>query len=173
LRLRPSWQVTNGTADMGAVEVQAPATFDATYTTAEDATLAKDAAGGVLRGATVPPLNAALTKGPSHGSLDLKLDGSFTYTPVKGFNGADGFAFAVSDSSGGAAVATATINVGMWLVALGPRAAGAGLGVQDAGQGGTPSALCLAPHRPRNPRQRQEGRLEKGRAQHNSPPCAA
>jgi hypothetical protein len=97
---------------LGAVEVQAPATFTVTYAAAEDSALTKDTASGVLPGVTVPPLSAALTRGPFHGSLDLKLDGSFTYTPAQDFNGADSFEFGVSDGSGGAVVATATINVG-------------------------------------------------------------
>jgi hypothetical protein len=87
-------------------------TFNATYNAVEDVPLVKDAAAGVLLGATVPPLTVKLTKGPSHGSLDLKLDGSFTCTPAQDFNGADGFEFEVSDGNKGTAIAAAIINVG-------------------------------------------------------------
>jgi hypothetical protein len=105
-------QVANGVADMGAVEMQAPATFEVNYTAVEDVTLVMDAAGGVLGGATVPPLSVKLTKGPSHGSLDFESDGSFNYTPSLNFGGTDSFDFEAFDSNGGKASGTTSIAVG-------------------------------------------------------------
>jgi hypothetical protein len=86
------------------------------YNTPEDTPLKKDAASGVLSGASsgdkCETLTAAVLKAPSHGSLSLVADGSFTYTPAPDFNGADGFEFLVSDSKGATAVGKASITVG-------------------------------------------------------------
>ena len=38
-------------------------------------------------------LTAAPISGPEHGRLTLNADGSFAYTPVAGFNGADSFSY--------------------------------------------------------------------------------
>jgi hypothetical protein len=112
------------------------------YTASEDTPLTVDTTSGVLSGASDlnnDALTALLVKGPSHGSLDLKLDGSFTYTPAQDFNDADSFDFEVLDGSGGAAVATATITVGVWLGEVGvPRSRGLGCRLQ--GKAGPPSA---------------------------------
>jgi hypothetical protein len=53
------------------------------------------------------PLTAALVTSPSHGSVSLKADGSFTYTPEKDFNGIDSFAYkalAGGDTTGAVSV---------------------------------------------------------------------
>jgi hypothetical protein len=38
--------------------------------------------------------------GPTQGTLNLQADGSFTYIPIPGFNGIDGFNFTVRDQRG-------------------------------------------------------------------------
>ncbi len=43
------------------------------------------------------PLSAVLTSGPSHGTLGLNADGSFTYTPAPGYHGPDSFAYRAND----------------------------------------------------------------------------
>jgi hypothetical protein len=43
------------------------------------------------------PLTAVLDSGPSHGTLDLNADGSFTYTPGFGFSGIDTFTYHTYD----------------------------------------------------------------------------
>jgi VCBS repeat-containing protein len=54
-------------------------------------------------------LMAELRTGPSHGSVVLNPDGSFTYTPTADFYGADSFTYRASD---GAAVSTeATVSI--------------------------------------------------------------
>src|SRR5262249_27240120 len=50
-------------------------------------------AGGVAR----PALTAVLVSGPSHGSLTLNGDGSFTYTPAANYNGPDSFTYKAND----------------------------------------------------------------------------
>jgi hypothetical protein len=73
------------------------------------------AADGVLAGASdvdLDFLTANVSQAPSHGSLSLAADGSFTYTPAPDFNGADGFELLVSDGFGGSVVGKASITVG-------------------------------------------------------------
>jgi VCBS repeat-containing protein len=49
-------------------------------------------------------------QGPSHGTLALNLDGSFTYTPDSGYVGEDSFTYDANDGVGSAR-ATVTLNV--------------------------------------------------------------
>ncbi|WP_293054250.1 Ig-like domain-containing protein [Paludibacter sp.] len=48
---------------------------------------------------------------PSHGTVDVHSDGTYTYTPAKDYNGDDGFTISVSDGNGGSASATVTITI--------------------------------------------------------------
>jgi T1SS-143 domain-containing protein len=48
---------------------------------------------------------------PQHGSVVIRADGSWTYTPNKDYNGADAFTVAVSDGKGG--LVTAIVDVGI------------------------------------------------------------
>jgi VCBS repeat-containing protein len=43
------------------------------------------------------PLTAVKVSDPSHGTLELNSDGSFTYAPEKDFNGEDSFTYTVAD----------------------------------------------------------------------------
>jgi hypothetical protein len=58
-----------------------------------------------------PPQTAALGTAPTHGKLDLKTDGSFTYTPAKDFTGTDTFTYTVTAGGTTSAPATVTITV--------------------------------------------------------------
>lgn len=51
-----------------------------------------------------------LVAGPSHGTLQLAADGSFSYTAAAGFHGIDSFAYRVTDGSGAVADAEASIH---------------------------------------------------------------
>ena len=51
------------------------------------------------------PLTAVLVTGPSHGTLTLNANGSFTYTPAANYNGTDTFTYRANDG-------TADSNVG-------------------------------------------------------------
>ena len=53
----------------------------------------------------------ALAKQPSHGSLVLELNGSFSYTPNSNFQGNDSFDYTVMDESGSQATATVSLSV--------------------------------------------------------------
>ncbi|OII38151.1 hypothetical protein BIU98_14850 [Curtobacterium sp. MMLR14_010] len=48
---------------------------------------------------------------PAHGALDVRADGSYTYTPATGFSGADSFTYAATDSAGTTTTATVTVTV--------------------------------------------------------------
>ena len=95
---------------------QPPTAVPDDYTTNEGSnnTLTRDAATGVLANDTDPehdPLTASLVSGTSNGTLNLRSDGSFDYTPNAEYFGDDAFTYRASDPSGGSSTATATIHV--------------------------------------------------------------
>ena len=84
------------------------------YDVNEDSTLEVGTAHGVLSNDADlegDQITAELVSSPSNGTLTLRADGSFTYTPNKDFNGTDTFTYAISDGNGGTATATVTIIV--------------------------------------------------------------
>ena len=56
-------------------------------------------------------LTYALVNGPTHGALSFHPDGSFTYTPTAGYNGADSFSFEANDGSLNSNVAAVSLTV--------------------------------------------------------------
>ncbi len=50
-------------------------------------------------------------KGPANGTVVVNADGSFSYTPLPGFQGLNGFDFTVSDGQGGVSTSRATVAV--------------------------------------------------------------
>jgi VCBS repeat-containing protein len=56
-------------------------------------------------------LSAALVSGPSHGTLALNADGSFTFTPAAGYTGSDSFTYQASDGQLSSPVATVSLTV--------------------------------------------------------------
>ncbi len=56
-------------------------------------------------------LTATLGASPTHGTVALAADGSFTYTPNADFNGTDSFTYTASDGTAASNVATVTITV--------------------------------------------------------------
>jgi VCBS repeat-containing protein len=90
-----------------------PAGVADAYTTAEDTVLTAPAP-GVLGNDSDPdgdPLTAVLVTGPSHGTLSLNVDGSFSYTPAANFAGSDSFSYRASDGSLNSNPVTVTITV--------------------------------------------------------------
>jgi hypothetical protein len=57
------------------------------------------------------PLSAQLVQGPEHGQLNLNPDGSFTYTSLDGYLGADAFTYQALNSFGLSNTATVSIMV--------------------------------------------------------------
>lgn len=56
-------------------------------------------------------LTATLVEAALHGSVLINADGSFAYTPPSGFEGTDGFRYAVTDGGSDPVVASVTITV--------------------------------------------------------------
>jgi VCBS repeat-containing protein len=93
---------------------QAPTAATDSYSVAAGQTLIVPAASGVLANDTdaeSSSLQAEVVTGPAHGTLDLRPDGGFTYTPTAGFAGTDTFTYRASDGAAVSSPATVTITV--------------------------------------------------------------
>jgi VCBS repeat-containing protein len=92
---------------------QAPVAAGDAFSTAEDTVLTV-AAPGVLGNDSDPDhdtLTAALESGPTHGSLTLNANGSFTYTPADNYTGPDSFTYRASDGTLTSNLAAVTLTV--------------------------------------------------------------
>jgi VCBS repeat-containing protein len=91
----------------------APVAQDDTYTTNEDTPLVVPAPGILGNDYDVDgdSLTAVLVSGPTHGTLTLNSDGSFTYTPAENFCGEDSFTYKAYDGALYSNVATVRITV--------------------------------------------------------------
>ena len=56
-------------------------------------------------------LTAAVQSGPSHGTLSLNTNGSFTYTPTAGYVGGDSFSYTATDGLTSSPPATVSLSV--------------------------------------------------------------
>lgn len=84
-----------------------------TYTAPVDGQL-ETAAPGVLGNDTDPhdeELEVVGSTPPDHGTVDLRSDGSFTYTPDPGYEGGDAFTYEVENETGLSATAEVTLTV--------------------------------------------------------------
>jgi VCBS repeat-containing protein len=92
-----------------------PVANNDSYSTNEDVALTV-AGPGILGNDTDAesnPLTAILVSGPSHGSVALNANGSFTYTPNANYNGSDSFTYKANDgidNSNAAATVSITVN---------------------------------------------------------------
>jgi len=91
----------------------APISAADSYAIDEDTPLTIAAAGVLGNDADVDgaTLTAIFVGGPSHGTLALNPDGSFTYTPEADFYGDDSFSYQASDGTLDSNVATVTIAI--------------------------------------------------------------
>ena len=91
----------------------APVAEDDSYVTSQGTPLTVPAPGVLENDSDVDgdSLSAALATGPSHGTVTLNPDGSFTYTPDSTFSGTDTFTYTVNDGNGGTDTATVSIDV--------------------------------------------------------------
>src|SRR5262249_48429351 len=91
----------------------APVSAPDAYETWEDFPLAVYGLGVLANDQDVDgdPLTAALASGPSHGTVTLNPNGSFTYTPAPNYNGSDSFTYRAVDPSGLSSVATVSLNI--------------------------------------------------------------
>ena len=112
-----NFQATNYWVDVEFTTTGAnvpPVAVNDSYAVAKDAILNTNAPGVLandtdLESAT---LTAALVAPPTHGTVTLNPNGSFTYTPQAAFAGVDSFTYQASDGQASSNVATATISVG-------------------------------------------------------------
>src|SRR6185503_16596587 len=84
------------------------------FTTNEDAALVVPVLQGVLANDSdidSATLTALLVGGPSHGTVVLNTDGSFTYTPAADFSGTDSFTYKANDGALDSAVATVSLSI--------------------------------------------------------------
>ena len=99
------WTITNVN--------RAPVAVNDDYGVGEDTTLTVPAPGVLINDtdADGEPLTAIWVSGPSHGTLVLSANGSFTYTPATDYNGPDSFTYKAKDSLVESNVASVTITV--------------------------------------------------------------
>lgn len=110
--------VTNGGETNGGGTVTpvntAPIARGDSYSLDEDTILTVDRVTGLLANdsdADGGPLSVTLAAGPSHGSLTLRSDGSFTYTPDADHAGTDSFSYILADSAGSTHTATVSLSI--------------------------------------------------------------
>ncbi len=92
----------------------APVAMPDAYEVDEDATLAVDPSEGLLANdydMENSSLSAVLISGPTHGTLALNADGSFTYTPSSNYFGSDSFTYRALDGQLSSAATTVSITV--------------------------------------------------------------
>ncbi|XGV98850.1 MAG: Ig-like domain-containing protein [Leptolyngbya sp. BL-A-14] len=100
---------------------QSPTAVADTFTLSQNSTFTT---GNVLANDTDPnglSLTAQLGSAPTHGSLTLNSNGTFTYIPTTGYTGTDSFTYVATDTSG-AAPSTATVSLTVNAVAQSPTA---------------------------------------------------
>ena len=94
----------------------APVATNDSYGTNEDTTLNVARPGRprpTTATSTATTLTAVLVTGPSHGSLTLNSDGTFSYSPAADYNGLDSFTYKANDgdrSTANVASVTVTVN---------------------------------------------------------------
>jgi uncharacterized protein DUF6923/Big-like domain-containing protein len=87
-----------------------PAANNDSYTTKFNTAL-NETADPVLSNDVGNGLTVTSNTSPAHGKVSINADGTFLYTPNKGFSGNDSFSYTVTDSFGRTANATVTVTV--------------------------------------------------------------
>src|SRR5262249_43802681 len=93
------------------VPITAPIANNDAYSTNEDTTLTVGAPGVLGNDTSGGSLTAVRVSGPSHGTLTLNGNGSFTYTPAGNYNGSDSFTYKANDGTLDSNTATVNITV--------------------------------------------------------------
>src|SRR2546427_767336 len=116
-----TYKANDGQANSGIATVNititavndAPVALNDSYTTAEDTTLNVAALGALANHSDVHgyTLSAVLVSQPTHGSLTLNSNGSFSYVPAANYNGTDSFTYKANDGQADSGIATVTITI--------------------------------------------------------------
>src|SRR5207247_1012362 len=116
-----TYAANDGTTNSAAVTVSftvravndAPLANADSYATDEDTPLTVAAPGVLANDTDVEgsTLSAVLVSGPSHGTLTLNSDGSFTYTPDSNYNGSDSFTYVANDGTANSAPVAVSLTV--------------------------------------------------------------
>ena len=80
----------------------------------EDTPFTATAANGLLSNDSDPdsdPLTASKVTDPTHGSVSVNPDGSFSYTPAADYNGPDAFTYSADDGHGHAPTGTVSLTI--------------------------------------------------------------
>jgi uncharacterized delta-60 repeat protein len=90
-----------------------PVASNDSYSVDEDVVLTASAPGVLGNDTDVDgdTLSASVVSGPSHGTLNMNADGSFSYTPNANYNGSDSFTYKANDGQADSNVATVSITV--------------------------------------------------------------
>src|SRR5262249_11674707 len=91
----------------------APVAVDSSYGGVQDSPLVVGAPGVLVNAADADGdgLRAILVSNPSHGVAALNNDGSFIYTPSRGYSGGDSFTYVANDGRENSNVATVVIQI--------------------------------------------------------------
>ncbi|KOA21436.1 bacterial Ig-like domain (group 1) [Clostridium homopropionicum DSM 5847] len=111
-----TYKVNDGKVDSNTAQVSitVKAVNDAPTATNGDLTVNEDEAGsGTLQGNDVDgdDLNYIIVSGPSHGKVELGVNGAYTYTPTANYNGEDSFTYKVNDGKADSNTAQISITV--------------------------------------------------------------
>src|SRR5690242_18539348 len=112
-RRRPKSRAV-GYEPLEARHLLAPVAVDDSYQATGNTTLSISAAAGVQANDInhdMLPLTSSVVASPSHGSLTLNADGSFSYTPTSGYSGPDSFGYHDTDFAGTSNTATVSITI--------------------------------------------------------------
>ena len=112
-----TFRANDGTGDSNVATItltvtpvnDAPVATNGSASTAEDTALTN----GSLAATDVDgdTLTYSKVADPSHGTVVVNANGSFTYTPAANYNGGDSFTFKANDGTGDSNVATVTLTV--------------------------------------------------------------
>lgn len=100
-----------GATVTGTVRVTVLPTATADTVTAAAGATTTGTAPGLLGNDLGTGVTVTATGTPGHGSVTVRPDGSYSYTPAAGFSGPDSFTYTVTDRSGGTDTVTVTVQV--------------------------------------------------------------
>jgi hypothetical protein len=106
-----SGQLTNiATVTINVAMPSGPVAAADSYTTSANTTLTVPAT-GVLGNDTGSSVTVTSNTNPSHGTVTVNADGSFSYVPAAGYSGPDSFTYTITDGFGRTSTATVQLTV--------------------------------------------------------------